>query len=511
MKSTKILAGLLGSTMFATVAFAAAGDASLATAAKQGDRAAVQTVLKGMSKQQVAGNQGTAALVWAATRGDKEMVDLLLRAGANVKAANEFGATPIYAAAELADPSMVVKLLAAGADANVALMSGETPLMAASGRGNVETVKALLKGGANPNLKEANAGQTALMWAISNQQVSTIEALVKGGADVNAGSKSGFTPLMFAAQKGDADISRILIKAGAKVNEPQPRTGLTALMVASAMVQSKAVDALLEAEADTNLVDSNGYGALHKVVRDSDYGIDPNRKNDVVAIVKTLLKHGANPNLRVQQDKEKAAEEIKRGANAFYGRRTALTVTEITLTGATPVLLAAEVNNLDAIKALVEAGADPNIGTESGTTPLMMASGAGTDVQRAREPEERAVVVQTARYLVEHGADVNKAGQFGWTALHAAAYQGMNDEIEFLVKNGAKIDQKDEFGQTALSISMSVLTKEIGARRLQIPRRYREDTAKLLLKLGATPLHQSGVNVVLQRSGDENLGKDVPK
>ncbi len=510
MKSTKILAGLLGSTMFATVAFAAASDASLATAAKQGDRTAVQSALKGMSKQQVV-NQGTAALVWAATRDDKEMVDLLLRAGANVKAANEFGATPIYAAAEHADPAMAVKLLAAGADPNVALMSGETPLMAASGRGNVETVKALLKGGANPNAKEDNAGQSALMWAISNQQVSTIEALVKGGADVNAGSKSGFTPLMFAAQKGDADISRILIKAGAKVNEAQPRSGLTALMVASAMVHSKAVDALLEAEADANLADSNGYAALHKVVRDSDYGIDPNRKNDVVAIVKSLLKHGANPNLRIQQDKEKAADEIKRGANAFYGRRTALTVTEIALSGATPVVLAAEVNNLDAIKALVEAGADPNIGTDSGTTALMMASGAGTDVQRAREPEERAVVVQTARYLVEHGADVNKPGQFGWTALHAAAYQGLNDEIEFLVKNGANIDQKDEFGQTPLSISMSVLTKEIGARRLQIPRRYREDTAKLLLRLGATPLHESGVNIVLQRSGDENLGKDQPK
>ena len=88
----------------------------------------------------------------------------------------------------------------------------------------------------------------------------------------------------------------------------------------------------------------------------------------------------------------------------------------------------------------------------------------------------------------------------------------MNDEIEYLVSKGANIDQKDEFGQTALSISMSVLTKEIGARRLQIPRRYREDTAKLLLKLGATPLQKSGVNIVLQRSGDENLGNpNAPK
>ena len=53
-----------------------------------------------------------------------------------------------------------------------------------------------------------------------------------------------------------------------------------------------------------------------------------------------------------------------------------------------------------------------------------------------------------------------------------------------------------------MSISLSVLTKEAGARRLQIPRRYRGDTAKLLLSLGATPINKSGINVVLQRNGD---------
>ena len=74
------------------------------------------------------------------------------------------------------------------------------------------------------------------------------------------------------------------------------------------------------------------------------------------------------------------------------------------------------------------------------------------------------------------------------------------------ISKGANIDQKDEFGQTALSISLSVLTKDIGARRLQIPRRYREETAQLLLKLGAGTLDKTGVVVVLQRSGDLNLG-----
>jgi ankyrin len=503
-----ILAALMGSTIFAGSALAAgASDMSLVTAARQGDRAAVQSLLNGSAKQTVAGAEGTAALVWAATRNDVAMTDLLLKAGANVKAANEFGATALYAAAAQSDPALAAKLLAAGADPNKALPSGETPLMAAASRGNLETVRALLSGGANPNTKQASSGHTALMWALAERQSAVVEELTKRGADVNAGSTTGFTPLMFAAQQGDVNSTRVLLRAGAKPKDAQPKTGLTALMVASAMVQTEVVDTLLENGADPNAVDTNGYTSLHRVVRDSDYGIDVARKGQILAIVQTLLKHGANPNARLVQDKKKAAEEIKNGSVQTYEKRTAVTVTEIELQGATPLFLAAEVNNLDVIKALVDAEADPVIASERGTTPLMMAAGAGTDVQRAREPAERATALETAKFLVEHGADVNAAGQYGWTALHAAAYQGLNDVIEYLVSKGAKIDQMDEFGQTALSISMSVLTKDIGARRLQIPRRFRQETAELLLKLGATPLKKSGVVVVLQRSGDDVSAK----
>jgi uncharacterized protein len=399
------------------------------------------------------------------------------------------------------------KLLKAGGNPNTALMSGETPLMVAAQRGNVATVRALLAGGADPNLKENNAGQTALMWALSERQAGVVDELVKRGADIHGGSKSGFTPLMFAAQQGDIDSARILLSAGAKPNDSQPKTGLTPLMIASAMVRAPAVDLLLDNRADPNLVDANGYAALHRVVRDSDYGIDLARKDQVMTIVKSLLKHGADPNLRLVVDKAKAAEEIRNGNVQIYEKRTAVTVTEVVLIGATPLMLAAEVNNLDVIKTLVEAGADPKITTERGTTALIMASGAGTDVQRERANEERATAVDTAKFLIEHGVDVNAKGDYGWTALHAATYQGMKDLIEFLVSKGAKIDQMDEFGQTPLSISMSVLTKDIGARRLQIPRRFRGDVAQLLLKLGATPLEQSGVQVVLQRSGDLNASQ----
>jgi ankyrin repeat protein len=182
---------------------------------------------------------------------------------------------------------------------------------------------------------------------------------------------------------------------------------------------------------------------------------------------------------------------------------TAVSPNGIVFQGATPLAFAADVNNLDAVKALVAGGADPLIPTEQNTSPLMLAAGAGTDVVRSRSPVERAVAIDTVKFLVEHGADVNAAGQFGWTALHSATYQGLNDVIEYLVSKGAKLDAKDGFGQTPLSISNTIITKEVESHGYQAPRIFRRDTANLLLRLGATPLDQSGVAGIVQRVGTE--------
>jgi ankyrin repeat protein len=489
-KWATILAGLLSSSILAGAALAAdTTNVPLVTAAKAGDRAAVRTLLDGIPQKVIAGPEGTAALVWAASRNDVEMAEMLLRAGADAKAANEFGATALYAAAGAAELPMTQKLIAAGADPNAALVSGETALMQAARRGNVDIVQALLAAKADPNAKEKNGSQNALMWAVAARQSAVADALVRGGADVHGGSKSGFTPLMFAAQQGDVDSIRVLLRAGAKVDDRQEGAP-TALVIASAMVHVNAVNLLLDNGANPNATDWRGYNPLLLVVRDSHYGLDLANKDRIVTIVKALLKHGADPNFRLKQPK-------------------AITTNEVSLDGATPVLLAAEVNNTEAVKVLLDAGADPRITTEQGMTPLIMASGGGTDIQRARPPEERAQAIDTVKLLVERGVDINAVGQYGWTALHQASYQGLTDVIEFLVSKGANINEMDAFGQTPLSISLAVLVQDIGARRLQIPRRYRKEVAETLLKLGATPLDKSGVIVVLQRTGDLELGREA--
>src|SRR5438477_356047 len=126
-RSCIILAGLVSLPLVAGAALATETDASaLASAAKQGDRAAVRSLLDSHANVNVPEADGTTALIWAAYRNDVEMADLLVRAGADVKAANEYGVSALYAAAASTDAAMTEKLLAAGADPNARLLSGET-------------------------------------------------------------------------------------------------------------------------------------------------------------------------------------------------------------------------------------------------------------------------------------------------------------------------------------------------------------------------------------------------
>jgi hypothetical protein len=100
------------------------------------------------------------------------------------------------------------------------------------------------------------------------------------------------------------------------------------------------------------------------------------------------------------------------------------------------------------------------------------------------------------RLLVTLGADVNSAGEHGWTALHGAAYKGMDAVVQLLIEHGARTEVFDEYGQTPLSIANAVITIGSQYAYYQSSRVVRRSTSDLLLKLGATPLPDSGVQIL---------------
>jgi cytohesin len=409
-------------------------------------------------------------LIDAVLKRDRAVVERLLRSGASVNAANEYGATALYAASADGQTALVRLLLDAKADPNAALLTGETPLMAAVDDGHVDVARALIERGADVNRQEARGGQTALMWAVANRSPELVALLLTHGANLHTRSKGDFTALLFAAQQGDEASGRLLLQAGADANDLRSRDRVTALMVATASGHAAFATLLVENGAGLNVVDNNGYSALHYAA------LEP----EGAALVRTLVDRGANPNLRSTTDTRE---------NTTAG---------VSLKGATPLFLAASKGHVDTVRALLAGKADPSIATDTGTAPLHVASWGGDPNFRDWSEEEKKNLFEVTRLLVELGGDVNSAGEHGWTALHGAAYKGVDAAIQFLIDRGARTEVFDEYGQTPLSIASTIITVRSNDAYYQSSRIFRKSTVDLLLKLGARPLAESGVEVLGQ-------------
>jgi ankyrin repeat protein len=449
---------------------------------------------------------GTTALARAAYNDDLEAAEKLIKAGAKVNLANDYGITPLWLACANGSAPMVAKLLKPrDADPNVTQWSGATPLMMCARTGNVEAVKALLARGAHVNAAETKEGQTALMWAAAQSHSDVVQVLIQAGADVNASTKGGTTPLMFAAQQGDIESARLLLTAGADINAVTNAratwVGDTPLLLAAASGHEAMALFLLDHGADPNAADEFGYTALHfSMIRSLAQVVGVRvgapatlfwstylYREDLPNVVKSLLAHGANPNARITR---------YLGGNKLLSTRlndpSKFSVYEV---GATPFLLAAHSHNTEIMRMLADAGADPNLATEGNTTPLMMAAG----LTRQRDfnalpytDEQAKKAFEAVKLCVELGADVNAANDVGLTALHGAAFTGLDDAVRYLVQKGANIDARDAAGQTPLQKAMNIkppigLNVRRNGHSIFVPYTYQKSTVELLLKLGATP------------------------
>src|SRR5438552_8898007 len=287
---------------------AGGGLPALIDAAKNSDSAAVRALIQKKVDLNAAEADGTTALHWAAYHADLESADLLIHAGARVNAATDLGVTPLWHAAQNGSGATVGKLLAAGANPNTALLAGETPLMVASRGGYPAVVEQLIAGGANVNA-HGSRGQTAMMWAASQKHPEVVKELVSHGAELHARSDAwsemmavpphgylgynkmiphgGETALMFAARVGDVESARVLVAAGANVND-NDAWGISATTLAAHSGFGGVVAFLLDKGADPNAA-PNGFTALHDAIM---------RRDETM--VAALLDHGADANLRLK-------------------------------------------------------------------------------------------------------------------------------------------------------------------------------------------------------------------
>ena len=479
VRRSALLPALLG----AGVAAAAPPEAPLADAAKRADWATVRTLLQAGADVDARQGDGSNALHWASYRDNREIAALLARAGVEVNAVNDLGVTPLWAACENGSPAMAETLLAAGADPNMALPFGETPLMTAARTGDVDVVGLLLAAGADVDAATAPGAygaQTALMWAVAQRHAAVVEVLLAHGADVHARSTTftetvktvstyanyglqcvprdecyitevrsgGFTPLLFAARVGGAASARLLLAAGADVNETTP-DGAGALAVAALSGHGAVGALLLDHGADPNAA-GGGYAPLHAAILHRD-----------LTLAEALLSAGADPNARVS-----AATRYTRDSADFFFPPW--------FVGAPAFWLAARYREAGIMRLLARHGADPaathnpaywtrDRGTAAGrmwveegeTTALMAAAGlGGRDPLRAVDHRARvaeatelgrgpdrtaaeAATLEAVRAAVDLGVDVNAANARGRTAVSAARVAGFEDVVAFLAEHGA--------------------------------------------------------------------------
>jgi ankyrin repeat protein len=401
---------------------------------------------------------------------------------------------------------MVSTLVAAGANPNAAQANGVTPLMIAARGGNVEIAQLLLARGANVKATIPSTGQTALMWATAERHIAMMRELIAAGADVHAQSTIGFTPLLFAARNGDLDAAQVLLGAGAGVNE-RGSDGTSALPLAIVSGHDAFASFLLEQGADANGT-IHGVGALHAAAGNVDVwlrdwlrargasvdarstsGLEPARR---VGMVKALLDRGADPNARIS-----TSTFTGLGVAGKHGAFESFSVGTGDLRGATPLWVAAfgagggggggggDASRtggspaIQILKLLLDAGADPNARTDDRTTPLMVAAGLGrASYQPGAARGARSASAEAAvKMLVEAGADVNAVNEASFTAVHGAAFRGLNEVLEYLVDRRADINARDFRGRTAYRITQG---GQQGFRVQAWP-----DTAALLQKRGA--------------------------
>jgi uncharacterized protein len=209
---------------------------------------------------------GIKPLGRAAAAGQPELVALFLDRGAPIDARAIDGSTALYQAAEAGRLPIVRQLVEHGANVHLPGRSDITPLSAAAYMGSEPIVELLIEKGADPNATDGTE-KAAIIYAAGRGFPEIVRQLLDHGVDVNTRYGNDLTALMWAAgysdEAGVQDIAKVitlLIDRGTRIDD-QDNRGRTALMIASELNHTVAVDLLLARGANKSLRDKQGKSA----------------------------------------------------------------------------------------------------------------------------------------------------------------------------------------------------------------------------------------------------------
>ncbi|MBN1240315.1 MAG: ankyrin repeat domain-containing protein [Gammaproteobacteria bacterium] len=454
---------------------AADGTTALHWAVYNDDAALVERLIAAGADVDAANDYGATPLSQAAVVGNADVVRMLLEAGADVEARDPDGQTALMVVARSSNVDAARALLEHGADANAREeWRRQTALMWAAAQKQPAMVRLLLEHGAEPNVRSA-----ANEWS---RQVSAERRRMYRPF-------GGLTPLIYAAREGCLECAQALVEGGADPDMTDPR-GVTPLIVAIDNLHFDVAAYLIDAGADIQKWDWWGRTPLYMAVdmNTLPHGGRPDlpstSETTSLELVERLLQAGANPNAQLKLTPPYRHVGDDRGCDAML------------TTGATPLLRAAKTFDVDAMRLLIEHDALLRLPNENGVTPLMAAAGYGSvecDIRgygpgiphyHAHDVEEKSI--EALRVLIEAGADIDarttggRGGRGpGQTALFGAAFWGWNDVSRFLVDSGAKIDVADTEGRTPVDAALG----RAGGHGRGSSVEVFEDTAELLREL----------------------------
>ncbi|KAL7937002.1 ankyrin repeat-containing domain protein [Trichoderma chlorosporum] len=335
-------------------------------------------------------------------------------------------------------------LISHNADVNAKDTSG-TPVLIHASRDNqrMDFVRRLLDHGADVNIYNSD-NQPALYFAALDKEEELVKLLLEKGAKVNEISSSGVTPLYFAVP--ESDIVRPMLENGADPDSSR-NSGFTCLMHAAWFGYNESLELLLDHNANIELAydgdddDQKGWTALSCAARQS--------QKETVRI---LAERGAD--LKRSSDQGVPAIHLAAASDTlsvFLEFPSKIDVSQLDKEGYS-ALHKVDVS-LENFKLLINAGANLNVQDKKrGDTPLTVASYNG--------------LLERAKYLVKHGADINLASPCDGPPLTQACRYAKWDILKFLIDSGANVNQVTDFSIAGTALEAACVPYATGEDRI---------------------------------------------